>query len=186
MVSGPSVTTADSDEELPPGITHAEFYTGRYRLSGLVPTGANRRLIDALRDPNRQYLDLRRVHLEALDGSEPVADYAEGLLTKADIEWVRVVAEPPRAEARLYGFIKKSPVRVALVLRTCRIEGNVHVESGSTDPIAFFLRGLEKGSERFLAVTSATLTPDPTQTEGPLGLAIVNRAAVRMISVLTI
>ena len=39
--------------------------------------------------------------------------------------------------------------------------------------------------ERFLAVTSATLTPDPTGTEGPLGLAIVNRAAVRMISVLT-
>jgi hypothetical protein len=183
MTLVPSEDPTASAESLPTGTTLADFYMGPYRISGLVPT-ANRRLIDVLREPTRQYLDLRRVRIEALVGSEPSAEYVDGLLTKADIDWVAVRAEPPRAEARLYGFVKKSPVRVALVLRTCRVEGNVHVESGSTDPIAFFLRGLEKGTDRFIAVTSAILTPHPSGSDGPLGLAIVNRTAVRMVNVI--
>jgi hypothetical protein len=175
---------SDAAESLPAGMTRADFYTGRYRVSGLVPT-AKGRLIEALRDQTRHYLEMRHVHVEALDSSEPLVEYADGLLTKADIEWVAVRAEPPRAEARLYGFVKKSPVRVALVLRTCRIEGDVHVESGSTDPMVFFLRGLENGTERFLAVTSsAIVTRDPTAADSPLGLTIVNRAAVRLVSIL--
>jgi len=168
---------------LPPGTTRADFYTGRYRLSGDVATG-DRRLVEVMRDPTRQYLDVRRLRVEALDGSEQPAEYADGLLSKADVEWVAIQVEPPRAEARLYGFVKKAPVRVAVVLRTCRIEGNVHVESGSTDPAGFFLRGLEKGTERFIAVTSATVTPAPDGTNSALGLAIVNRSAVRLFSVL--
>jgi hypothetical protein len=174
-----------TDATLPPGTTRAEFYTGRYCLSGDVFTGNDRRLIDALRDPTRQYLEVKRLSARPLDGAdEPPAEYADGLLNKGDVEWAAVVAEPPRAEARLYGFVRKAPVRVALVLRTCRIEGNVHVESGSTDPVAFFLRGLEKGTERFIAVTAATVTPAPPGVDGPLGLAIVNRTAVRLFSVL--
>jgi hypothetical protein len=98
------------------------------------------------------------------------------------VDWVAVRAEPPRAEARLYGFVKKSPVRVAFVLRNCRIEGTVHIESGSTDPMNFFLRGMEKG-ERFIPVTGATVTPAP-MGDATVGLAIVNRGAVRMFSVL--
>src|SRR5438105_5163032 len=129
-----------TDAVLPPGTTRAEFYTGRYCISGDVFTGNDRRLIDALRDPTRQYLEIKRLHTRALDdGNEPSAEYTDGLLNKGDVEWAAVLAEPPRAEARLYGFVRKAPVRVGLVLRTCRIEGNVHVESGSTDPVAFFL-----------------------------------------------
>ena len=169
-------------ERLPPGTTRADFYMGRYCFSGVVAT-AKGRLIEGLRDQTRQYLDVRRVRIEALDGAEPSVEYADALLTKADIEWVAVRAEPPRAEARLYGFVRKSQVRVALVLRTCRVEGTVHVESGATDPIVFFLRGLEKGAERFIAVTSATVTPSPTG-DSALGLVIVNRSAVRLVSVL--
>jgi hypothetical protein len=172
----------DAIESLPPGTTRADFYAGRYCLSGLVPT-TDRRLLDTLRDQTRHYLDIRQVRTVALDGSEPPVEYPDGLVTKSDIEWVAVRAEPSRAEARLYGFVRKSPVRIALVLRTCRIEGNVHVEHGSTDPVAFFLRGLEK-SERFIAVTSATVTPAPAGIDGQLGLAIVNRSAVHMFSVL--
>ena len=135
-------------ESLPAGATRADFYSGGFCFSGLVATGKGR-LIEVLRDQSRQYLDIRQVRIAALDDSQPTGEYSDGLLTKADIEWVAVRAEPPRAEARLYGFVKKSLVRVMLVLRTCRIEGNVHVESGSTDPMVFFLRGLEKGTDRF-------------------------------------
>src|SRR6266508_2044815 len=60
-------------------------------------------------------------------------------------------------------------LREALVLRSFRIEGNVHVESGSTDPVVFFLRGLEKGTERFIAVTSAIVTPTPLGPRAPSG-----------------
>lgn len=173
------------DTALPPGTTRAEFYTGRYCLTGDVYTGNDRRLIDALRDPTRQYLELKRLRTRALDDSdEPAAEYSDGLLNKGDVEWATVIAEPPRAEARLYGFVRKAPVRVAVILRMCRIEGNVHVESGSTDPVAFFLRGLEKSTERFIAITSATVTPAAPGSDGPLGLAIVNRTAVRLFSVL--
>jgi hypothetical protein len=183
MTLVPSEDPTSSAENMPAGTTLADFYMGPYRISGLVPT-ANRRLIDVLREPTRQYLDLRRVQLDTLDGSEPSPEYVDGMLTKADIDWVAVRAEPPRAEARLYGFVKKLPVRVALVLRSCRVEGDVHVESGSTDPIVFFLRGLEKGTDRFIAVTSATLTPHPSGSDSPLGLVIVNRSAVRMVNVI--
>jgi hypothetical protein len=46
------------------------------------------------------------------------------------------------------------------------------------------LRGLEKGTERFIAVTSAVITPTLQDGESTLGLAIVNRSAVRLFSVL--
>jgi hypothetical protein len=164
------------------GTTRADFYAGRYCLSADVLTG-ERRLVEALRDPTRQFLEVRQLHVVALDGSEPPAEYPEGLLSKTDVEWVAVRAEPPRAEARLYGFVKKSPVRVAFVLHNCRIEGTVHIESGSTDPVNFFLRGLEKG-ERFILVTGATVTPPPMETDEMPGLVIVNRLAVHMFSVL--
>ena len=82
------------------------------------------------------------------------------------------------------GYVKKAPVRAALVLRACRIEGTIHVDSGATDPVVFFLRGLEKTSERFLAVTGATVTPAPDATAANLSLAIVNRSAVRLFSAL--
>jgi hypothetical protein len=167
----------DTEATLPPGTTRADFYTSRYCISANVHTG-DRRLIDALRDQTRHYLEVRRVRAVALDAEEAPAEYADGLLSKVEIEWVTVRAEPPRAEARLYGFVKKAQVRVALVLGRCRIEGNVHVESGATDPAAFFLRGVEK--ERFIVVTAATVTPAPAGIDGILGLAIVNRTAVRL------
>jgi hypothetical protein len=45
-------------------------------------------------------------------------------------------------------------------------------------------RGIGKGSERFIAVTSATVTPSPSDSSEPLGLVIVNRSAVRMVTVI--
>jgi hypothetical protein len=125
------------------------------------------------------------VRVTALDGGEPSAEYPDALLSKPELEWVAVRAEPPRTEARLYGYVRKTPVRVALVLSAWRIEGTVHVDSGATDPVIFFLRGLEKGTDRFLAVTDATITPAPdANTDGTLKLAIVNRASVRLYSAL--
>jgi len=184
----PSVVPASDDAPeadllLGPGLTRADFYCGRYRISADVYTG-HRRLVELLRDVNRQYLDVRRLRVTALDGQDPTAEYGEGLLTKTEIDWVGIRAEPPRSEARLYGYVKKTPLRAALVLRTCRIEGTIHVDSGATDPVVFFLRGLEKTSERFLAVTGATVAPAPDRSAANLGLAIVNRGAVRLFSAL--
>ncbi len=126
----PSVVPASDDAPeadllLGPGLTRADFYCGRYRISADVYTG-HRRLVELLRDVNRQYLDVRRLRVTALDGQDPTAEYGEGLLTKTEIDWVGIRAEPPRSEARLYGYVKKTPLRAALVLRTCRIEQRLH------------------------------------------------------------
>jgi hypothetical protein len=171
---------ADAEASLPPETTRADFYTGRYCLSADVHTG-DRRLIDVLRDQTRRYLELRRVRSVALDAEESPIHYAHGLLNKVDIEWATVRAEPLRAEARLYGFVKKAPVPVSVVLGTCRIEGMVHVESGSTDPAAFFIRSVER-ERSFILITAATVTPPSLGGEEKLGLAIVNASAIRFFS----
>jgi hypothetical protein len=173
---------AGLEARLPAGTTRADFCTGRFRTTADVLTG-ERRLLDVLRDTTRHYLDVRRLRVlpsEALD-AVPV-EYTEGLLHKADIDWVAVRAEPPRAEGRLYSLVKKSPVRVALVLGEHRIEGNVFVENASTDPVSFFLRGVEKSSERFVAVTGASISSASGHVD-EAGLVIVNRGAIRIFSV---
>jgi hypothetical protein len=71
---------------------------------------------------------------------------------------------------------------VAFVLRDCVIEGTVHVDNGSTDAVAFFLRGLEKPTERFIAVTGATVSTAGGVEPEPAPLVIVNRTAVRLFS----
>jgi hypothetical protein len=171
---------------LPTAITRADFYTDQYRISADVNSGHGR-LLEALRDPTRQYLDLRRVRVTPCDGSHAAAEYGDAVLNKAAVEWIAVRSEPPRGAGRLYGYVRKTPVRAALVLRTCRIEGTIHVQSGTTDPVAFFLRGsggLEKVTDRFLAVTDATITPTPEDTSGALNLVIVNRASVLLYTAL--
>lgn len=179
----PNTVQIEAEAPLPAGTTRADFCTGRFRTTADVLTG-ERRLLDVLRDTTRHYLDVRRLRVvptEALD-QQPV-DYAEGLLHKADVDWVAVRAEPPRAEGRLYAFVKKSPVRVALVLGEHRIEGNVFVENASTDPVSFFLRGVEKSSsERFVAVTGANISSANGDVDAA-GLVIVNRGAIRIFSV---
>ena len=176
------IETAEvAEAPLPAGTTRAAFCTGRYSTTADVVTG-DRRLLDVLRDTTRHYLEVRRLKVTALDGSEQVAEYPEGLLHKADVDWVAIRAEPSRTESRLYSFVKKAPVRVALVLRLHRIEGNVFVENAATDPVSFFLRGIEKSSERFIAVTSAIVS-SPMGTTEQAGLVIVNRGAVQLFSV---
>jgi hypothetical protein len=171
---------ADAETTLPPDTTRADFYTGRYCLSADVHTG-DRRLIDVLRDQTRRFLELRRVRSVALDAEESPTHYAHGMLSKVDIEWATLRAEQKRAEARLYGFVKKAQVPVSLVLGTCRIEGTVHVESGSTDPAGFFIRSIER-ERSFILVTAATVTPPPVGGEEKLGLAIVNGSAIRFFT----
>jgi hypothetical protein len=169
---------------LPSGITRADFFMGKYCLSADAVTG-DQRLIDVLRDSTRQYMSLRRVRVISLEGVEPIVEYSDALLKKAEVEWVAVRDESARAAARLYGYVRKTAVRVALVLPMCRIEGNAHIESKATDPVVFFLRGLEQSKERFLPVTEATITPSPDGADAVLQLAIVNRDNVRLYSVLT-
>ena len=180
---GFSAAPIAEEAALPAGTTRAKFATGRFRVSADVFTG-DRRLLDVIRDNTRQYLELRRMHVAS---PENIADvegtaYADGLLNKAEIDWAAIIAEPSRAEGRLYGFVKKVPVRVMLVLTSVVVDGNVFVESSGTDPVSFFLSGVEKTGERFLAVGSATMRP----ASGPVeeaGLVIVNRSAVRVFSV---
>jgi hypothetical protein len=171
---------ADAEASLPPETTRADFYTGRYCLSADVHTG-DRRLIDVLRDQTRRYVEVRRVRSVAVDAEEAPSHYPFGLLSKVDIEWATVRAEPRRAEARLYGFVKKAQVPVAIVLGTCRIEGTVHVEGGSLDPAAVFIRSVER-ERSFILVTAATISPPALGGEEKLGLAIVNGSAVRFFS----
>jgi hypothetical protein len=173
--------TAVAEAPLPAGTTRAAFCTGRYCTTADVFTG-DRRLLDVLRDTTCHYLEVRRLRVSGLEGSDQPAEYSEGLLHKADIDWVAIRAEPSRAESRLYAFVKKAPVRVALLLASHRVEGNVFVENPATDPVSYFLRGVEKSSERFLAVTSASVS-SPTGTNEQAGLVIVNRGAVRLFSV---
>jgi hypothetical protein len=169
------------DTPLPVGTTRAEFCTGRFRISADIQT-ADKRLLEIMRDTTRHYLELRRMVVRAMDGHDQVATYPDGLLNKSEIDWVAVRAEPSRAEGRLYGFVKKMPVRVALLLGSHRIEGNVFVETSGTDPVSYFLRGIEKTGDRYLAVGSATITSSSGAIdEAPL--VIANRNAVRLFSI---
>jgi hypothetical protein len=72
---------------------------------------------------------------------------------------------------------------VLLVLAAQRIRGSVFVESSATDPMTYFLRGIEKSGERFIAVGSASISLPCGRTE-ETGLAIVNRGAVRLFSMI--
>lgn len=173
-------TSAQIDVPLPAATTRADFWTGQFCISADVSTG-DRRLLDLLRDSSRQYVEVKNVRVAPGVAERPIGS-AEGLLSKSEINWVAVRAEPSRAEARLYGYVKKTPIRVTLVLAAHVIEGNVFVEGTATDPVTFFLRGIEKSSERFLAVGSATSTHADGRIE-QAGLAIVNRSAVRLFSV---
>jgi hypothetical protein len=178
----PASAIPEDDTPLPAGTTRADFWSGRYCISGDVTTGA-RRLLDHMRDTSRQYIDLRRVRIRPSDAPDQVTDAADGLLAKPEIDWVAVRAEPSRAESRLYAFVKKTPVRVKLVLASHVIEGSVFIDSAATDPVNFFLRGIEKSTERYLAVGGATIT-GPNGNLDATGLAIVNRSTVRLFSVI--
>jgi len=167
---------------LPAATTRAYFWSARYCISADVHT-ADRRLLDVMRDATRQFLDVRRVRITPVEARDHVLESADGLLSKAEIDCVAVRAEPSRAESRLYGFVKKTPVRVVLVLGSQTITGSVFVESTATDPVTYFLRGIEKSAERFLAVGSASILLPDGRTE-ETGLAIVNRGAVRLFSVI--
>src|SRR5437764_1339988 len=121
---------------------------GSFRVTADVLTG-DRRLLDILRDGTRQYLEVQRMYVGGAGVADAPAEASAGLIKKAEIDWVAIRAEPSRAEARLYSFVKKTAVRVMLVLGSHRIEGNVFVENTSIDPTSFFLRGVEKSNERF-------------------------------------
>jgi len=164
---------------LPTGVTRAMFCVGRQRIFADVFTG-ERRLIDMLRDPGRHYLDVRNARLADPNGQPGEREYGAGLLTKADIEWVTILAEPARVEQRFFAHVRKSTVRVAFVLPSGEIEATVHVENASTDPVQFFLRSVEKGAERFLIATNATLSAAAGH-EG--GVVIINRSAVQFFCV---
>ena len=168
---------------LPTGTTRADFCIGRYCIAAEIHTG-DRRLLDVLRDNTRNYLEVRQLGIRHADSLNPEqqVEYADGLLNKAEVEWAAVRAEPSRAEGRLYAFVKKTPVRVAFVLSSFSIEGSVFVDSAGTDPKSFFLRGIEKSGDRFLAVGSATISSASGQTD-EAGLVIVNRGAVKLFSV---
>ena len=166
---------------LPAGTTRADFCIGRYCIAAEVHTG-DRRLLDVLRDNTRHYLEVRRLGIRPVENPELRSDYTDGLLNKTDIEWAAVRAEPSRSESRLYGFVKKTPVRVAFVLGSYCVEGNVFVDSSGTDANLFFLRGVEKSGDRFLAVGSATIS-SAAGTSDEASLVIVNRSAVKLFSV---
>jgi hypothetical protein len=176
------VALSDAASPVPPGTTRADFYTGCYRITADVNTG-DRRLLEVLRDSTRHYLEVRRVGVSSPDAPEcaPISS-ADGLLDKAGVDWIAVRAEPSRAAGKLYGYVKKTPVRVRLVLPMHCIEGNVFVENSATDPMTVFLRGIEKSTERFLAVGSATITSASGAADSAV-LAIVNRTAVSLFSV---
>jgi hypothetical protein len=173
-------TFAQSELPLAAATTRADFWSGQFCISADVSTG-DRRLLEVLRDASRQYVEVKNVRVNPTAPEQRI-DSGEGLLSKSEINWVAVRAEPSRAEARLYGYVKKTPIRVTLVLASHVIQGNVFVEGTATDPVSYFLRGIEKSNERFLAVGSATTTHSDGCTE-QVGLAIVNRSAVRLFSV---
>src|SRR6266849_4126180 len=90
---------------LPPGVTRGVFCVGRQRIFADVLTG-ERRLIDMLRDPGRHSLDVRNARLSGPDGQPSEHEYRPGLLTKAEIEWVTILAEPARVEQRFFAHVK--------------------------------------------------------------------------------
>jgi hypothetical protein len=166
--------------QVAPELTYAEFYTNRRRISGAVDTGRHR-LSELLNNTLHSYLPVRDMSVLRLDGSRPdyasapdgSAGFVQGLLRKASVQCVVIVAEPPRP-ARLHLYVAKTPVPVWLALPWTEVTGTLHL-SGTNDPFAY----LRERSEEFLPVSNARLTvlqglPDPIEASA----VIVNRAAI--------
>lgn len=88
------------------GTTRADFYSGRYRISADVLTG-KRRLLDALRKVGRLHIDVHDLEVSSHRATGQSVRFADGVLSKSEIDWAAVRAEPPRAEPGVFGFAKQ-------------------------------------------------------------------------------
>jgi hypothetical protein len=116
--------------------------------------GVPRRVLDLLNETRTSAISLIEptiVRPERLD--LPLGTFASGRLRKADLLCVAVLDEPERpAGRRLASYVAKSPVHVALVLRSLALIGTVHV-TARIDPIDHILAW----PEPFLSLTEAGL-----------------------------
>lgn len=132
-------------------------FTERIALIGDLVVGhhgAPRRVLDLLNDPTTSVLSLTSPLLVRIDRLDtPLGSFPAGLIRKTDLACVVVIDEPERpANKRFAAYVPKTPVRVALVLRSLVVVGCVHL-TGRVDPLAHLLAW----PEHFIAVTRAGL-----------------------------
>jgi hypothetical protein len=112
---------------------------------------------------------------------ENIAEYERVTIKRDAIQAILVMSEPARPpQQRISNFVPKQLVRIAVILPSFHIEGNIFL-NGKLDPAEFVL----DGTDSFAVVSNAKVTL--TSRVGnplPVPTALINRAHIEMATLL--
>jgi len=156
-------------------------FSGRHAMLAELSSG-QKRLSDVVNDPMHKQFTLEQVKINNADKmDENVAEYERITIRRDAIQAILVMSEPFRPpQQRISNFVPKQPVRVAVLLPSFHIVGNIFL-NGKLDPADFVL----DGSESFAVVSNAVVTL--TSRAGnplPVPTALINRAHIEMATLL--
>lgn len=140
------------------------LFTADACIAARVATNGER-VKDALNAPST-VLELASLTYSSPDRpGVPLADYPAGIVRKADIACVIVLAEPPLESLRKIGtFVQKRPVALSVIVPGMVVTGTIHTQ-GRFDPMALLMNP----PEQFIPLTDASIIR--AQTAKPASLA---------------
>jgi len=143
---------------------------------------SQRRLSDVVNDPLHKVLQLDNVQINGLERMDETLAYHDRVSIRREaIQAILILAEPPRpAHQRLSNFVPKQSVRIAALLPSIHIVGNIYI-GGKIDPTNFILDGVEAFA--VLGDASVTMT---SRTDKPITVstAMVNRRHIQLMTTL--
>lgn len=135
-----------------------------------------RRLSDVVNDPMHKVFQLDNVTINSVDRmDESLAKHDKVTIKRDAIQAILVLSEPARPpHQRISNFVPKQPTRIAALLPSFHIVGNVFL-SGKLDPTSFVM----DGAETFAVLSDATVTLI-SRTDKPINVqtAFINRAHI--------
>jgi hypothetical protein len=111
---------------------------------------------------------------------ENVAEYGEVVIKRDAVQALMVMGEPNRPpHQRISNYVPKQPVRVAVLLPSFHIVGNVF--PGKVEAIDFIING----SEAFAVLRNATVTmTSRTDKQITVPTAFLNRSHIELATVI--
>jgi hypothetical protein len=156
-------------------------FSGRHAMLAELNSG-QKRLSDVVNDPMHKHFLLEQVRINNSDKmDENVAEYERVTIKRDAIQAILVMSEPARPpQQRISNFVPKQPVRIAVILPSFHIEGNIFI-NGKLDPADFVL----DGSESFAVVSNAQVTLiSRIGNPLPVPTALINRSHIEMATLL--
>lgn len=140
------------------------LFTADACIAARVATGGER-VKDAL-NASSATIELTNLTYSSPDRpGVPLADYPSGIVRKADIACVIVLAEPPLESIRKIGtFVQKRPIALTVIVPGMVVTGTIHAQ-GRFDPMALLMNP----PEQFIPITDASIVR--AQTAKPASMA---------------